>query len=100
MASFSNKSKSFHGSSPFGKITQCHLFVPESPTSTRTYVLLYGEGSNPLAKLLKNQFLNLSQVVVEQDANILNKIYPNKPQKIKLNNEVGMDWVKRNFNNW
>ena len=90
----------FHGSSPFGKIAQCHIFIPESLTKTRTYVLLFGEASNPLAKLLKNQFLNLSKVVVEQDAGILNKIYADAPQKIKLNNEVGMDWVKRNFVNW
>lgn len=90
----------FHGSSPFGKIAQCHLFVPESATQTRTYVLLFGEAKNPLAKLLKNQFLGLSKVVVEQDANILNKIYADAPQKIKLNNEVGIDWVKSNFNTW
>lgn len=90
----------FHGSSPFGKVAQCHLFVPESLTKTRTYVLLFGEANNPLAKLLKNQFLGLSKVVVEQDANILNKIYANTTPKIKLNNEVGMDWVKRNFTTW
>ena len=90
----------FYGSSPFGKVAQCHLFVPESATKTRTYVLLFGEASNPLAKLLKNQFLGLSKVVVEQDADILHKIYADAPQKIKLNNEVGMDWVKRNFTNW
>lgn len=90
----------FHGSSPFGKIAQCHLFVPESLTKTRTYVLLFGEASNFLAKLLKNQFLALSKTVVEQDAGILSKIYPNSPQQIKLNNEVGMDWVKRNFDRW
>lgn len=90
----------FHGSSPFGKIAQCHLFVPESITKTRTYVLLFGEASNLLVKLLKNEFLALSKTVVEQDAGILGKIYSNSPQKIKLNNEVGMDWVKRNFDTW
>lgn len=90
----------FHGTSPFGKIAQCHLFVPESLTKTRTYVLLFGEASNSLAKLLKNQFLGLSKLVVEQDAAILSKIYSDAPQKIKLNNEIGMDWVKRNFVRW
>lgn len=90
----------FHGNSPFGKVAQCHLFVPESSTTTRTYVLLFGEASNPLAKLLKPQFLGLSKVVVEQDVDILTKIYADAPQKIKLNNEIGMDWVKRNFSNW
>ena len=90
----------FHGNSPFGKIAQCHLFVPESLTRTRTYVLLFGEASNFVAKLLKNQFLGLSKVVVEQDAAILSKIYGDAPQKIKLNNEIGMEWVKRNFDTW
>lgn len=90
----------FYGNSPFGKIAQCHLFVPESLTKTRTYILLFGEASNPLGKLLKNQFLGLCKVVVEQDAGILSKIYADAPQKIKLNNEVGMDWVKRNFVQW
>ena len=89
-----------YGKSFFGKIAQCDLFVPESPTRTRIYILLYGETKNPLGKLLKNQFLKLNKVVVEQDAGILSKIYPDAPQKIKLNNEVGMDWVKRNFENW
>jgi hypothetical protein len=41
--------------------------------------------------------LNLASVVVDQDADILSKIYPDAPQTIKLNNEVGMDWVRRNF---
>ncbi|AFZ37044.1 Rieske (2Fe-2S) iron-sulfur domain protein [Stanieria cyanosphaera PCC 7437] len=90
----------FHGSSPFGRIAQCHIFVPESLTKTRTYILLFGETNNPLAKVLKNQFLGLSKTVVEQDTNILNKIYADAPHKIKLNNEIGMDWVKRNFETW
>ncbi|MEL6385067.1 MAG: (2Fe-2S)-binding protein, partial [Cyanobacteria bacterium J06626_18] len=32
--------------------------------------------------------------------NILTKLYSDQPQKIKLNNEVGMDWVRRNFEHW
>ncbi len=90
----------FHGDNSFGKLAQCHLFVPESLTKTRTYILLFAKTNNPLAKLLKKQFLELSKTVVEQDADILHKIYPNAPQKIKLNNEVGMDWVKHNFDSW
>ena len=49
---------------------------------------------------LGQKFLNFAKVVVEQNADILHKIYPNTPQKIKLNNEVGMDWVRRNSENW
>ena len=90
----------FYGDSPLGRLAQCHLFVPESLTKTRTYILLFAQLNHPLARLLKNQFLQLSKVIVEQDASILTKIYSKAPQKIKLNNEVGMDWVKHNFVNW
>jgi hypothetical protein len=83
-----------------GTVAQCHLFIPESATKTRTYVLLFGQPSSPVFKLMGNQFLNLAKVVVEQDADILSKIYPGAPQKIKLNNEVGMDWVHRNFDSF
>jgi phenylpropionate dioxygenase-like ring-hydroxylating dioxygenase large terminal subunit len=83
-----------------GTVAQCHLFIPESATKTRTYVLLFGQPSSPIFKLMGNQFLNLAKVVVEQDAAILSKIYPGAPQKIKLNNEVGMDWVHRNFDSF
>ncbi len=89
-----------YGKSPLGKIAQCNLFVPESQTKTRVYVLLFGEATNPLSKLLKNQLLGLNQVVVEQDSDILSKIYADAPKKIRLNNEVGMDWIDRNFANW
>lgn len=87
----------FHGETGLGKIAQCHLFIPESSTRTRTYILMFGQAKHPAFKALGNKFLNFAKVVVEQDADILGKIYPNSPQKIKLNNEVGMDWVKRNF---
>ena len=90
----------FYGETSLGQVAQCHLFVPESLTHTRTYVLLFGKAKHPVFNLLDKQFLSFSKVVVEQDASILEKIYPNSPKKIKLNNEVGMDWVKRNFENW
>jgi Vanillate O-demethylase oxygenase C-terminal domain len=79
------------------RIKQCHIFVPESETHTRTYVVTYGEGNSPVFNLLKNNLLKLVDVIVEQDADILSKLYANPPQKIRLNNEVGMDWVRRNF---
>jgi phenylpropionate dioxygenase-like ring-hydroxylating dioxygenase large terminal subunit len=87
----------FHGETDLGKVAQCHLFVPESEMRTRTYILMFGKAKNPAFKMLGNKFLNFAKVIVEQDADILRKIYPNTPQKIKLNNEVGMDWVRRNF---
>ncbi|MBE9078306.1 Rieske 2Fe-2S domain-containing protein [Romeria aff. gracilis LEGE 07310] len=87
----------FHGEMPLGKAAQCHLFVPEAENRTRTYVLLFGQARHPAFKLFGNTYLKLSKVVVDQDADILGKLYPDSPQKIKLNNEVGMDWVRRNF---
>lgn len=86
-----------HAETALGRVAQCHLFIPESKNCTRTYILLFGQANHPMFKLLGNTFLNFGKVVVEQDADILGKIYPDTPQKIKLNNEVGMDWVRRNF---
>ncbi len=91
----------FHGTTFFGQIKQCHIFVPESATHTRTYVLVYIKANNNLGKiaaqLLRSNILQLVTTVVQQDADILSRIYLDAPQKIKLNNEIGIDWVQRNF---
>ncbi len=87
----------FHGEMPLGKAAQCHIFVPEAENRTRTYILLFGQAKHPVFKLLGSTYLKFGKVVVDQDADILGKIYPDTPRKIKLNNEVGMDWVRRNF---
>jgi phenylpropionate dioxygenase-like ring-hydroxylating dioxygenase large terminal subunit len=90
----------FHGEMPYGKAAQCHLFVPEAENRTRTYILLFGQPKHPVFKVLGSTYLKYGQIVVDQDVNILGKIYRNTPQKIKLNNEVGMDWVRRNFDSF
>lgn len=90
----------FYGNTAVGKVAQIHVFVPEAENRTRTYILMFGVAKNPIFKAIKPKILNLAKVVVEQDSDILGKIYPNTPQKIKLNNEVGMDWVRRNFASW
>jgi phenylpropionate dioxygenase-like ring-hydroxylating dioxygenase large terminal subunit len=90
----------FHGKTAFGTVKQCHIFVPEAENRSRTYVLMFGAWKSPIFKPLANSILNLAKTVVEQDAAILNHIYADAPQKIKLNNEVGMDWVRRNFEQW
>lgn len=87
----------FHGEMPLGKAAQCHIFVPEGENKTRTYILLFGQAKHPAFKVFGKTYLKFGKVVVDQDADILGKIYPDTPQKIKLNNEVGMDWVRRNF---
>jgi phenylpropionate dioxygenase-like ring-hydroxylating dioxygenase large terminal subunit len=87
----------FHGEMPLGKAAQCHLFVPEAENRTRTYILLFGQAKHPAFKLFGSTYLKFGKIVVDQDTDILSKLYANTPQKIKLNNEVGMDWVRRNF---
>lgn len=87
-------------SSFLGKIAQCHFFIPEAENLTRTYNLLFVQANYLAYKLLGKSVLNLGKVVVEQDAEILSKRYADAPQTIRLNNEVGMDWVKRNFKNF
>lgn len=83
-----------------GPVAQCHFFIPESEGRSRTYVLLFAQLKSPIFRLMKSAFLKLVGTVVEQDADILGKLYQHQPQKIKLNNEVGMDWARRNFESW
>ncbi len=86
-----------HGESPLLSLKQCHFYIPESATHSRVYVLVFMKAHNPIAHLIKRNLLRLVEVVIEQDADILGKLYANTPQHIKLNNEIGMDWVRRNF---
>lgn len=90
----------FHGEMPLGKAAQCHFFIPEAENQTRTYILLFGQAKHPAFNLFGRTYLKFGEVVIEQDTDILGKIYPDTPQKVKLNNEVGMDWVRRNFRNF
>ena len=73
------------------------FYFPESTERSCVFVLMYMKAHSAIARLLKDNLLKLIDVVAEQDAKVLTKIYPNSSQRIKLNNEVGMDWVRRNF---
>lgn len=86
-----------HVENSLASIRECHIFVPESETHTRTYVLMFATIYNPIARLVKGNILQMVAKIVEQDVDILGKLYADTPQHIKLNHEVGMDWVKRNF---
>ncbi len=90
----------FHGKTGFGFIKQCHIFVPEAEGQTRTYALVFGRWKTPLLRPLSNAILGLVNTVVKQDAEILNHLYADQPQRLKLNNEVGLDWVRRNYDSW
>nr|WP_199316918.1 hypothetical protein [Chroococcidiopsis sp. [FACHB-1243]] len=81
-------------------LKEYHFYLPESETHSRVYVLMFVKAHHPIAHLIKQNLLRLVEVVIEQDAEILSKLYTNTPQHIKLNNEVGMDWVRRNYANF
>lgn len=86
-----------HGDNKLLSLKECHFYLPEASGRSRVFVLMYMRAHLPIAHLLKRNLLKLVDVVVEQDAKILSRIYPNTPQRIKLNNEIGMDWVRRNY---
>jgi len=86
-----------HGKNSILSLKECHFYVPEAPKRSRVFVLMYMKAHSPIAHLIKRNLLQLIEVVIKQDADILSKLYANTPQRIKLNNEVGMDWVRRNF---
>ena len=89
-----------HGEDKLLSLKECHFYLPEADCQSRIFVLMYMKAHSPVAHLLKGNLLKLIDVVVDQDAKILEKIYANTPQRIKLNNEVGMDWVRRNFDSF
>ncbi|MBD2432968.1 MULTISPECIES: Rieske 2Fe-2S domain-containing protein [Fischerella] len=86
-----------HGDNPILALKECHFYIPESTNYSRVFVLMYMKAHSPIAHLIKRNLLKLIDIVIEQDADILGKLYANTPQHIKLNNEVGIDWVRRNF---
>ncbi len=86
-----------HGENKLLSLKECHFYLPETEHQSRMFVLMYMKAHSPIAHLIKGNLLKLIDVVVDQDAIVLSKIYANTPKRIKLNNEVGMDWVRRNF---
>jgi phenylpropionate dioxygenase-like ring-hydroxylating dioxygenase large terminal subunit len=86
-----------HGKDKLLSLKECHFYLPEGEQRSRVFVLMYMKARSPIAHLLKGNLLKLIDTVVDQDERILGKIYPHTPQHIKLNNEVGMDWVRRNY---
>ncbi len=89
-----------HGDNQLLSLKECHFYRPEAEQRSHVFVLLYMQARSPVAHLLKRNLLKLIDVVIEQDAQILSRIYANTPQRIKLNNEMGMDWIRRNYKNF
>lgn len=86
-----------HGESPIISVRECHFFLPESATHTRTYVVLFAKVLHPIAHAIKRNLLHLAEVFLKQDLDILSKLYAHSPRRLKLDNEIGIEWVQRNF---
>lgn len=85
-----------HGDNKILSLKECYFYLPEFANWSRVFVLLYMQAHSSIAHLLKRNLMKLIDVVIDQDTRILSRIYPHITQRLRLNNEVGMDWVRRN----
>lgn len=91
---------------PLGKIAQAHVLYPETPTTTKTFVLCLAQWSNPLLKLpglnslIKRSFLKAVETVVLQDTTMIEKLYPSQPLKIKLPKEEIIAYAEKLYHEW
>jgi phenylpropionate dioxygenase-like ring-hydroxylating dioxygenase large terminal subunit len=85
----------------FGEIAQFFLLYPERENQTKTFVLLYAKPKNKLLlSLLKKSFLKAFDLVVQQDTNIVENLYPPTKPKIKLPNEEIMFYTEKLYSEW
>ncbi len=64
-----------HGDNQLLSLKECHFYLPETEHQSRVFVLMYIKAHSPIAHLIKSNLLKLIDVVIEQDARILSKIY-------------------------
>jgi hypothetical protein len=66
----------------FGQVFQVFILYPETKNRTKTFILLYAKPKNILNKflllLLKQNFLNAFDLVVEQDTTAVETLYPER----------------------
>lgn len=90
----------FLGNLPIANIAQTHILYPETENRTKTFILFYAQVKNPLAKLLKNSFLQAAATIVEQDTTAIESLYPRQKPKIRLPNEEIMFYAEKLYRNW
>ncbi|WP_089093869.1 Rieske (2Fe-2S) protein [Nodularia sp. NIES-3585] len=91
----------FFAKTPISNIAQVHILYPVTETITKTFVLLYAQGINPLLKLLlKNSLLKAVSAVVEQDTSAIESLYPRQQPKIRLPNEEIMFYAEKLYHDW
>ena len=88
----------------FGQLAQFFLLYPESKNSTKIFVLLYLKPKNKLNQflslLLKRYLLKSFDLVVEQDSQALETLYPEQKPKIRLPREEIMFYAEKLYREW
>ena len=87
--------------SPDVETYQGHVLYPETESKTKTFILLYAKFRDPALKsLMQDSLLNAARIVVDQDAECLESLYPREPSKIRLPNEDIMFYAEELYYNW
>lgn len=87
--------------SPDFQTYQAHILYPETEHCTKTFIILFAKfRTSELKPLLQDSLLYSAAVVVEQDAQCLESLYPREKPKIKLPNEEIMLHAQRLYQEW
>lgn len=87
-----------------GKLRQLFVLYPEGEHQTKTFVLLYLKPSNIftqyLSLLTKSSFIESFDLIIKQDSEILESLYPKQQPKIRLPREEIMFYAEKLYCQW
>ena len=86
---------------PSGQVISLFMLYPESETRTKTFVLVFAKTAYRwLVPLLRKATLKAFERVVDQDADMLAKLYKRDAPKIRLPNEEIMFRAEKLYHHW
>ncbi len=86
---------------PVVEVAQVHILYPETATTTRTFILLFGNFKHGLFKpLLSRSILKAAATIVEQDSAAVESLYPTETPKIRLPNEEILYYAEQLYRKW
>ena len=88
----------------YGQLIQVFIIYPETEHSTKTFILLYFKPKNILSKwiisLLKKHFVASFDLIIKQDAQAVETLYPQQQPKIRLPREEIMFHAQKLYQEW